>query len=311
MPYPDFLIIGAQKSGTTWLSLNLRKHPQIHMSAIKELHYFNTIEEGIPTSLYGRLFDKRNWRWRFFFKLHIGYSIRNRFKFFFKRYRCLFGRMNDEWYESRFRPRGNQICGEATPEYAALNSETIMHIKKLMPDLKIIYLLRNPVDRAWSSAYTMFKAWKKPFDPFNEDELVSYLEGPFQRSLGAYIQNLDRWMSVFPENRFYIDFFEEIALNPDKLLMSIFKFLGVDADSKYISPHLSRHIILPGPGKPMPENIRLLLSEMYLEDLVCLHERFGSYATKWLEQAQEYLKCPLPSYSKSIHELRHEAGVCP
>ncbi|MDP6575966.1 MAG: sulfotransferase [Candidatus Peribacteraceae bacterium] len=309
MPYPDFLIIGAQKSGTTWLSVNLRHHPQVHMPAVKELHYFNIIEERVPTSLFARLFDKRNWRWRYFLRMHTRLDLK--YKNIRRKYRCLFGRMNDEWYASRFRPKSNQIAGEATPEYAALNLETIMHIKKIMPDLKIIYLLRNPVDRAWSSVFTMFKVWGKSVDPLDEDELMSYLEGSFQRSLGAYIQSLDRWMQVFPEERFFIDFFEKITLDPDDLLMSIFNFLGIRVDSKHIHTHLSRQVIMSGPGIEMPKKIRKYLSQMYLEDLEHLHKRFGGFATQWLKQAQKCLGHPLPASPKNTPELRDEAVACP
>jgi len=312
VPYPDFLIIGAQKSGTTWLSFNLRKHPQIHFPGIKELHYFNIVEEGVPTSLYARIFDKRNWRWRYILKLHIKYSLQQkRLKHAYRKFRCFFGKMNDEWYATRFQPKKHQISGEATPEYATLKLETIMHIRELIPDLKIIYLLRNPVDRAWSSVFTMFKSWGKTIDPLDEDELMKYLEGSFQHSLGAYIQNLDRWMKVFPEERFFIDFFEKIALDPDDLLKSIFMFLGIEADSKHIHSYLSRHVILSGPGKQMPEKIRKHLSQMYLSDLEDLSNRFGGFATQWLEQAQKCLGHPLPASPKNSSELRREAGVCP
>jgi hypothetical protein len=278
------------------------------MPTIKELHYFNIMEEGIPTSLFGRIFDKRNWRWRYFLKLHSKLGFK--YKSIRKKYRCLFGRMNDEWYSSRFRPKNNQIAGEGTPEYASLKVETIRHIKDLMPDLKIIYLLRNPVDRAWSSVFTMFKVWGKSVNLSDEDELMSYLEGSYQRSLGAHIQNLDRWMQVFPKERIFIDYFENIALNPDDLLVSIFKFLGIREDAKYIHA-LSRQVIMSGPGIEMPEKIRKFLSEMYIDDLRLLHERFGSYATKWYEQAQEYLKCPPLAYSKSISSPRDEVLVYP
>jgi len=279
------------------------------MPAVKELHYFNIIEEGIPTSLRARIFDKRNWRWRHFIKVFIKRNfIKRKFKHTLARLRCLLGEMNDEWYSSRFRPKKNQIVGEGTPEYAGLNKETIMRVKSLMPDLKIIYLLRNPIDRAWSSVFTMFNVWEKPLD-LSEDEIKLYLKGSFQKSQGNYVKNLDNWMGVFPKERFCINFNEEISLDPDNLLINIFRFLGVSDDPKHIREHLSHKVILPGWDKPIPDDIRKFLTEMYLDDLKNLSERFGSHATNWYESAQEYLGLLPPVYSKNIPSPRDEVGV--
>ena len=57
------------------------------------------------------------------------------------------------WYARQFRPAGGRLAGEASPSYALLPVRTIRLIRDLLPDLKLIYLMRNPVPRAWSHAY--------------------------------------------------------------------------------------------------------------------------------------------------------------
>ncbi len=63
--YPDFVGIGAQKAGTTWLYHNLRAHPEIWMPPRKEIHYFNRMGEerpGLVSGVFGKGPMDREWR---------------------------------------------------------------------------------------------------------------------------------------------------------------------------------------------------------------------------------------------------------
>ena len=104
--FPDFLGIGAQKAGTTWLYENLRRHPQMYLPNTKEIHYFD---------------------WYFYKSIH--------------------------WYCKHFMAvEKNKLKGEITPCYSTLSENKIKLIHKINPQLKIILILRNPIERAWSQA---------------------------------------------------------------------------------------------------------------------------------------------------------------
>ena len=63
MPLPDFVVVGAQKAGTTSLYRMLRKHPQIHMPRTKELHFFDVHwDKGVEW--YSEQFTPGRWEWR-------------------------------------------------------------------------------------------------------------------------------------------------------------------------------------------------------------------------------------------------------
>src|SRR5215217_5638753 len=125
--FPDFIGIGAQKAGTTWLHRNLQAHPQIWMPKEKELHYFDEkIKQrgGFWSRLLGsRPADKR-WRrqlgarfkWFKVSRQDIAWDLR----YFFKR-------PSDEWYASLFEQGKGRVTGEATPDYSILESDTIAH----------------------------------------------------------------------------------------------------------------------------------------------------------------------------------------
>jgi len=110
---PNFLVIGAQKSGTTWLYDRLRRHPDIFMPKVKEIHFFNRRDSNLE---FRRNYEKHD----------------------------------VEWYRDHFRRRnGERAIGEATPMYLC-DEAAPGRIRKHLPDVKLIACLRHPTDRAYS-----------------------------------------------------------------------------------------------------------------------------------------------------------------
>ena len=104
---PDFLGIGAQKSGTRWLYQRLYEHPEVYLTPIKELHYFDKLR-GLELS--DRL-KERTWK-----KAIKKYSWSNR-KNLGWLLKYSFGTYDDDWYTSLFSNAGRRKAGEITPEY--------------------------------------------------------------------------------------------------------------------------------------------------------------------------------------------------
>src|ERR671912_124075 len=149
MVYPNFLVVGAQKAGTTWLYRSLRTHPQVWMPREKELHYFDE-KIRLDGGLFSRLRGDRpaDWRWRRQVKSRLKRSRKDLkwrdvawdLKYFLRE-------PNDRWYASLFDPGDDQIAGETTPDYSILGKRTISHVRDIMPEAKIILMMRNPVER--------------------------------------------------------------------------------------------------------------------------------------------------------------------
>ena len=114
---PDFLIIGAQRSGTTWTNRVLKQHPAIWVPPVKELHYFDK-PNCSRTWLDSR--ERQRVRPKSFDRWHLRY---------------LFGRRSPEWYLRLFEDARAQgfIVGEATPTYAILQPEIFAEIEKVTP----------------------------------------------------------------------------------------------------------------------------------------------------------------------------------
>jgi hypothetical protein len=195
---PDFLIVGAQRSGTTNLYDLLVRHPSIDPASHKEVHFFD-------------------------------YHYRR----------------GDRWYRGNFPdPRGDSggefICGEATPTYIGYESAPA-RIRDLVPDAKLIVLLREPVARAVSHYHHFCRlgneersfedaiAWEYGYLSAGSRPLLldSPERGsdPIYLSLSAYAPQLERWFSTFPRDQLFVAPAEELFENQEELLARLGEFL--------------------------------------------------------------------------------------
>jgi len=168
---PDFLGIGAQKAGTTWLWAQLKQRSDVWMPERKEIHYFDRhipepnylAEKRLTARLFGREPQHRAWRQMMWadFRQSWGkrdlHSLRWQAQFYF-------GRIDDDWYHSLFPQDENLLCGEITPAYSILPEENVAQIARSLPNLKILLLLRNPIERAWSQVrFDWTRGARSPF----------------------------------------------------------------------------------------------------------------------------------------------------
>jgi hypothetical protein len=279
--YPKFIGIGAQKAGTTWLHRNLQDHPQIWMPR-KEVHYFDrktNDRSNAVTRIFGRNSTAKQWRKqvRHWTKRHLitNPSLQELlwdFKFYMRRY-------NDDWYASIFEPDKGRVTGEITPAYSALKPEKVAHIHELMPDSKLIFMMRNPIERVWSQAVMSFdKVEKGSAKSVPQEELFRRLERDSARLLTNYQRTLETWSSYYPPEQIFVGFLEDVHFHPEDLLQSIFAFLGVDPSFRARSPQKKVHSRSVG---RMPARFATHLAKSYKEEMGWLEERFGGYASFW------------------------------
>ena len=206
---PDFLIIGTQKGGTTSLYNYLIEHPNIATAARKEVHFFDQhFEKGVP--------------W----------------------YRSHFPTNVQKYFTQRIR-RQAFITGEGSPEYL-FYPHTAEKVAKMLPNVKLIALLRNPVERAYSQ-YRHNLHWgheKLSFEDaitLEEERTkegreraakeINYHNFSFQRASylarGIYIDQLERWMSLFPREQILVIKSEDFSADPGAIYKKVLMFLDV------------------------------------------------------------------------------------
>jgi hypothetical protein len=290
---PHFLVIGTQKSGTTWLDRNLRMHPEIWLPLEKEIHYFN-LPKNIPFTFFlvTKNNEARSWVIQRMKRACQKVKADPKTILWYYLYYCL--PRTKIWYSLLFSPKPGQVAGEVTPHYAVMPDRDIASIRMLNPDMKMVYLLRNPIDRMWSHAAMQFSEKYKQQGIRNIDTqaILDFLMKPNHLAHARYHENLMRWEKHFPGNQIFIGYFDEIAENPDELLSKTFQFLGVSCSSGYISER-SKEKIYRGRYPEIPQEIASVLAKVFIEDLEKLHQRLQSpYTQKWLSQCQALLEVP-------------------
>ncbi len=283
--YPDFLCIGALKSGTTWLYHNLRSHPEIRLTPVKELHYFNNPTQ-VPNII--RMF-KKNWMLRQL-KTSTNCCLQE------KRYsqlawflRFYFFRRNDRWYSSLFSRDFGQKVGEVTPTYSVLQEKAVARIYGLMPNVRIIYILRNPIIRTWSEIAMYYQNRGRLLKNIRDDELFKFLQTGWGSRNSNYIGNLQTWEKFYPKTNFFIGFYDQLAENPRDFIRSIYNFLEVDSSKNLIPDTV--HIMRNTHKYPeIPIRFSSYLAHKYYDQIERLHRRFENrYTADWLKFAERVL----------------------
>ena len=253
--FPEFLIIGPQRTGTTWLHAHLRYHPQVLLSEPKELYFFSSLAPGdakraVSDQLGWYLRCFRDPLWRRAAKIAL----------------CL------SRYGELYRPL---VRGEATASYAAMQPEVIDDIVALQPDIKALLMIRHPIERAWSHAKKdLVRNRKRTFEDVSADEFRAFFSDPYQRRCARYAELAETWSARLKPGHLYVGVFDEIATRPQAMLLDVMRFLGVRADAKYVDPDAGNPVN-PTAATRIPAEHRAYLEQLFADDLRAARQRFG------------------------------------
>lgn len=265
---PDYVIIGAQKAGTTSLHGYLAAHPQVNVSSVKEVHYFD------KSYNYCR---GENW-YRWHFPLALG---KNRHK----------------------------LCGESSPFYLFC-PVTPARMAELMPHAKIIVLLRNPVDRAFSH-YQMTVS--RNLEPLSFEDAIKAEPGRLADhrkwlihdsthyssvyrdfsylARGIYADQIIEWRKHYSPEQFLILESGEFFLDTAAVFDRVLDFLGLD----HFHPPEFANLFPSKTGAKMLPSTREMLLDYFAPHNARLYEELG-VEFDW-DQRANYKVTRLPSYT--------------
>ena len=202
---PNFMIIGAGKGGTTSLYYYLGQHPDVFMSTPKEAKFF--AYEGETVVFTGPRDKEKN--------------------------EGLITTL--EGYQALFRGVSTEkAVGEASPHYLYV-PKACERIKHHVPDAMLFAVLRDPVDRAYSSFLHLIRDGREPIKDFakalkQEDHRIRDGYAPVwsYRTMGLYFAQLKRYFDTFDRRQVHVYLYEDLKADPVGLTQKIFRVLGVD-----------------------------------------------------------------------------------
>jgi Sulfotransferase family len=271
----DYLCIGAQKAGTTWLANRLARNPGCWMHPFKELHYFDHLY--CPAS--------RNWTLKHLQRAALRLTememmrgdVLERFDRIAFLMRCAdrSWTFTEDWYTFAFSiAPAHCRKGECTPAYAGIGREGIAHVKRLMPDVRIIYLIRDPMERAWSQirmniARRHAAAASQP--PVNLLLQEARHHDIAQR--GDYASFIPEWDRAFGGHgqMLYLPY-RQIAVDPDAVLDRVERHIGAEQGDRQGAGNR----VNAAPPLELPHCVRDFLEEILAPQYAYLQQRFGA-----------------------------------
>lgn len=264
---PGAMCIGAQKAGTSWLAQMLGQHPEIWIPPFKEVQFFN----------HRFIEDHQYWiRWHYKNKpkeireRHVKREVPMPPELDTYLDGLTSGAMfHNHWYKRVFAPAPETaVPMDITPEYSGLPEEGVDFVANFMPKVKIIYLIRHPVDRAISQLRMNLRREKRT--PATVQDWVAEVDNPVLFERGDYATYLPRWQKHFPD--MLVLPFGRVASEPGKLMEEVEEYLGI---GPYLYDGLNKKVFANPDGLKPPAEAVEALAEKLAPQMAFLTKTFG------------------------------------
>lgn len=284
-----FVAVGAQKAGTTWLHSVLSAHPDVYVTRCKELHYFNAV--------YGTDFHKLPKALSAFLRLKavlVPNALQSRLLELFgggrrARVAMLAYQKNDAWYRALLnRPQDKPVIarGEITPAYMIVSETALRHMRDLLPGVKIILILRNPIDRVWSSYRYFVK--ERGLGSLSSKAFREFMERKDVVERTDYEAAYNRLLKVFPREQLLVLFYEQLRDAPETFLSQVYEFLDVPHLEREHAEKFGSRSVNASPSSAIPSEDRQALVEQFGHLAVFAKQTFASVPEEWEDLYGEY-----------------------
>jgi len=268
MPKPTFIIPGASRSGTSTLWSVIRKHPDVCTAEKKEVRFFDRDKMYIKgRKFYESKFDKCD------------------------KEKEIFEASPPYWYKG--------ITFDENDEYEHRESDDVpSRIKKMYPNIKLVFTFRNPVDRIFSQFWKNVRQGREPRRSVKKAvrEEIKGERTPEKHEIcwiykNSYATHFSRWMNLFDGHQVKVLIFEEWTQNVSASVKKVYEFIGVDKEVDVKRGDWRNNVS----RVPRSDTLCRLRNEYF-------GESFLGKATRWLNQRQGRPK-PTESERKWLFEI--------
>lgn len=176
-----------------------------------------------------------------------------------------------------------RLEGEITPAYATLGDAAIRELRAAAPELRLILMLRNPLERAWSSAQMVMSKLGMSESEATDDWLLTLLRSRASLQRGDYADIIRRWLRWFPKQALLTRHFEELRTDPEGLANDCFRHIGLDPlSSAQLRQMGTRRVVFAGPQRPLRPQLWRELQSIYQPRISALEQVLGQDLQAWL-----------------------------
>ncbi len=248
-----FLSAGAMKAGTTWMYSVLERHPELHFTPEKELHYF--YHRYVNPK---QLCDSRRLalaKERYIDRIDPDVANPDRVRMNLHWVANYLSRpVDDYWYRNLFLlpPGGRYMC-DFSNLHAHLPEEAWRYIHANSSCLRVMYTMRHPVKRLWSHVkfHLQVVGQLELLDSWGPDQMKAFLANPFMWDNAEYGAALKRMQRALPEECLMPVFYEDMRADPRGFLANVERFLGIP-EMTYPDALVSREVNSSA-AIPMPD----------------------------------------------------------
>jgi hypothetical protein len=226
---PDFLIIGAPKCATSWLQAALNQHPQLRM---------------VPDEIE-------------FFSSHVDRPL----QWYLEHFKDLTAQQG----ATALKPGEKPVLGEKSAGYCGISMPRIKLVHRLLPDARIILMVRDPVKRHWSHAKRYFQKEKSQERGYRSLDSRQELFEFFKRTrrFSEFSKMIESWTKVFPPDRLLVINQEDAFADPVGTFQRALRHIGVEPDARMKMKRVTRNTKNSGPMVPMPDDVKAYLEKMF------------------------------------------------
>jgi hypothetical protein len=268
------------RAGTGWLYDQLAHHPDFWMPPIKELRYLALKRPKLKAAArqlgdleLGVVGPRRQ-----------GRGLDERERAFLMDAQEIAGQPRDlQKYCWLFRHKGNLLSGDISPIYMTLPDDIVSEVGRHLPHVKIIFLVRDPLARAWSHICMAHRAGEFDTTLLDEPERFrAFLDAaPFIRRRANAMQVTERWRRCAPELAFQHYLFDDLQENSEAVRRKILEFLGADPEKPSGTLDALYNRKANAPMLPLEGTAKAVLIDYFRDEVCSCATEFGGLAAGW------------------------------
>jgi hypothetical protein len=149
-----------------------------------------------------------------------------------------------------------------------------------MAGLKVILILRNPIERAWSQAVMNLYSFHQKTYSENRQDYLDFLKINFKR--GFYSRYISNWKEFYPESQFKIYLYDDIKKDPISMINNIAAFIGIKNNYSLFEELNLRKKVNKNPGELLPDEVKEMLKKEFENEIIKLHDEHNLDVLHWL-----------------------------